>query len=117
MSIPGSSHQSKSPPPPLPPPKFVQGFSDPSDPGFQFANAGGSGSGASDQQASTSIRTGSSLLGGHLRSSSYSGPKKNIDFGQSDTRASPINESAVDTPDSARSDQRIPDLAALLEYK
>lgn len=107
MSIPGSSSRQKSPPPPLPPPRFIDGLGDGGpDPGWQAVNRQ-----TDNGPASAPVKSGSSLLGGHLRSApkSYTGYQKNIDFG--------AEEPSTEGADNAQSEQKIPDLAALLEYK
>lgn len=124
-----SSLKSESPPPPLPPPRYIEGLNEGQDAGWHFANRntnncindnnepspGKSGSAAS-------VRSGSSLLGGHRASpKSYTGPQRSIDLSQAESsQASSIGgwssssgrkETFLEIAKST-----IPDLSALSEY-
>lgn len=105
----------KSPPPPLPPPRYIQGLGDAgADSGWHSVNRSNEG-----DSASAPVKSGSSLLGGQPRSGpkSYTGYKKNIDFGAPSIASINKDDQTLEGTDASQSDQRVPDLAALLEYK
>jgi hypothetical protein len=117
MSI--ASHTGATPPPPLPPPRWIEGISDGSDPGWEFENRA-----QADREVNTAtVKPGSSLLGGQKISpvGRYNGPARNVEFDQPPPPALRIEDLLADT--EARGEgpeqggQRIPDLRALLEYK
>jgi len=117
MSI--TNTERDSPPPPLPPPRTVDGASDGQDPGWQFAHRYDNNEVQTDASASL-IKPGSSLLSGnHMKQGkSYTGPERKVEF----DRASHMEDSPASNPElkndgSEQSQERIPDLQALLEYK
>jgi hypothetical protein len=117
MSI--RSNSGASPPPPLPPPRWIEGINEGNDPGWEFENRAHTDK--SDRSNTVSVKPGSSLLGGHKISpvGRYNGPARNIDFENPPPRlegvADVLSEGRSEGPDA--NDQRIPDLRALLDYK
>ena len=111
MSI--TSATGATPPPPLPPPRYIEGITEGSDPGWEFENCANAEGVRSN---SAPIRPGSSLLGGHKISpvGRYTGPARNFEFDQPPRLEVP--------PDNGRGDgnehrESIPNLSELLEYK
>ena len=111
MPIP--SLKGASPPPPLPPPRQIEGLDQGQDPGWHFANRRG------DKEDTTgglgSVKAGSSLLGGARSSFGKQYPvlQKPVDLkgpGSSPSASlASVGEHHVEG--------RVPDLAALLEFK
>jgi hypothetical protein len=117
MSI--TSNTGASPPPPLPPPRWIEGISEGNDPGWEFENRANTEN--NERINTVSVKPGSSLLGGHKISpvGRYNGPARNIDFEQPPPRlegvADILSQGRIEGADS--DEHRIPDLRALLDYK
>jgi len=117
MSI--ASQTGATPPPPLPPPRWIEGISEGSDPGWEFENRA-----QADRESNTAtVKPGSSLLGGQKISpvGRYNGPARHVEFDQPPPAPLRIEDLLADTEargeGSEHGSQRIPDLRALLEYK
>lgn len=102
------------PPPPLPPPRWVEDIGNGGDAGWTFENQG---SASRFETSSATVRAGSSLLGGYQTSPAraYNGPQKQIELDTSSSQASLGYKG--DQADSSSKDMRIPDLRELLEFK
>lgn len=112
MSI--TSNTGATPPPPLPPPRFIEGINEGSDPGWEYENR------ERDRNNAAPIKPGSSLLGGHKLSPAarYNGQTRNVEFDHPSRHEIPQDMSldARGTPSDA-GEGRVPDLRALLDYK
>lgn len=102
------------PPPPLPPPRYIEGITEGSDPGWEFENRANA---EGDRSNSAPIRPGSSLLGGHKISpvGRYTGPARNFDFDQPPRVEISIENSRGDGNEQGQIS--IPGMSELLEYK
>lgn len=116
--MPITSKSQDSPPPPLPPPRYIEGLGEGHDSAWHFANRS-EDSAVGSLNSSSSIKPGSSLLGGHIArpGASYTGEQRSVDFGDAtaDSRSQPSSPRSKDLPSSER--DRVPDLNALLEFK
>lgn len=103
----------QSPPPPLPPPRQVEELGQGQNPAWNHQKE--------DSNTPTPVvKSGSSLLGGQQgkQGKLYTGPERSIDFGrQTRMEDSPSSNQDTKTDASEQSQDRVPDLQALLEYK
>jgi len=101
------------PPPPLPPPRYIEGITEGSDPGWEFENRANA---EGERSNSAPIKAGSSLLGGHSISpvGRYTGPARSFEFDQPPRLDVPLENGRRDGSELRES---IPNFSELLEYK
>lgn len=119
MSITNTVRESP-PPPPLPPPRHIEEVSEGQDPGWQFANRHHNDREEQIDAPSSVVKPGSSLLGGNQmkQGKPYNGPERRVDFDRpGQMEGSPASNPESKNDGSEQSQERIPDLQALLEYK